>query len=112
MTTMRHVLLINPPITKRRNAKFPFAVLNLSAALDGQYTSSIIDGNIDRDFISTAMRTLEGGHADAIGVSVMGGPQLRTAIQLSTAVRARFPSIPIVWGGHFPTICAAACLAG
>ncbi len=22
-----------------------------------------------------------------------------------------FPQIPIIWGGHFPTICAAACLA-
>ena len=33
----RHVLLINPTITRRRNAQFPFAVLNLSAALDEKY---------------------------------------------------------------------------
>jgi radical SAM superfamily enzyme YgiQ (UPF0313 family) len=106
MTESRHILLINPTITSRRSARFPFAVLNLSAALDGRYASTIIDGNIDRDFVTTALRTLERGHIDAVGLSVMGGPQLRTAILASKAIRARFPSVPIIWGGHFPTICA------
>jgi anaerobic magnesium-protoporphyrin IX monomethyl ester cyclase len=106
----RHVLLINPTITRRRNAKFPFAVLNLSAALDEKYESSIIDGNVDRDFVSTALRALSNGHVEAVGISVMGGPQLRSAIPLSQAIRAHFPRIPIIWGGHFPTICAASAL--
>jgi anaerobic magnesium-protoporphyrin IX monomethyl ester cyclase len=110
MSIPRHILLINPTITKRRNAKFPFAVLNLSAALDEKYTSSIIDGNVDRDFVATTMRMLECGHIDGVGVSVMGGPQLRNAILVSRAIRARFPSTPIIWGGHFPTICAVASL--
>jgi radical SAM superfamily enzyme YgiQ (UPF0313 family) len=103
---VRRVLLINPTITGRRNARFPYAVLNLSAALDERYASTIIDGNVDRDFVSTAVRTVGSGHIDAVAVSVMGGPQLRAAIPVSQAIRARFPSIPIVWGGHFPTICA------
>jgi anaerobic magnesium-protoporphyrin IX monomethyl ester cyclase len=106
-----HVLLVNPTITSRRSARFPLAALNLSAALDGRYASSILDGNVDRDFVSTALAQIASGSVDAVGVSVMGGPQLRTAIALSQAVRARFPQIPIIWGGHFPTICAAACLA-
>jgi radical SAM superfamily enzyme YgiQ (UPF0313 family) len=106
----RHILLINPTITKRRSARFPFAVLNLAAALDGSYASTIIDGNVDPDFVSTAVGTLETGHIDVVGVSVMGGPQLRTAILVSRAIRARFPSIPIIWGGHFPTICAESSL--
>jgi anaerobic magnesium-protoporphyrin IX monomethyl ester cyclase len=106
-----HVLLVNPTITSRRSARFPLAALNLSAALDGRYTSSILDGNVDRDFVSTALTQIASGKVDAIGVSVMGGPQLRTAIALSQAVRARFPQIPIIWGGYFATICAAACLA-
>jgi hypothetical protein len=49
MTPARHILLINPTITSRRSARFPLAILNLSAALDGKYASSIIDGNVDRD---------------------------------------------------------------
>ena len=108
--TARHVLLINPTITSRRSARFPLAVLNLSAALDGAYTSSILDGNLDRDFISTALRTIGDGGVDAVGVSVMGGPQLRTAIRVSQAIRARYPATPIIWGGHFPSICAEPAL--
>ena len=111
MPQLRHILLVNPTITSRRSARFPLAALNLSAALDGRYTSTILDGNVDRDFVSTALKTIEAGTIDAMGVSVMGGPQLRTALALSQAVRARFPQLPIIWGGHFPTICAAACLA-
>ena len=110
MMKLKHILLINPTITSRRSARFPLAVLNLSAALDGRYASSIIDGNIDRDFVSTTLRTLEGGGVDAVGLSVMGGPQLRSAIAVSEAVRARFPQIPIIWGGHFPSICAESAL--
>jgi anaerobic magnesium-protoporphyrin IX monomethyl ester cyclase len=111
VSNLRQVLLVNPTITSRRSARFPLAALNLSAALDGRYRSTILDGNIDRDFVSTALNQIETGTIDAVGVSVMGGPQLRTAIALSQAVRARFPQVPIIWGGHFPTICAAACLA-
>jgi radical SAM superfamily enzyme YgiQ (UPF0313 family) len=106
----KHVLLVNPTITARRSARFPLAILNLSAALDGRYGSSLIDGNIDRDFVSTALRTIAGGRIDALGVSVMGGPQLVSAIALSKAVRHRFPKIPIIWGGHFPSICAEPAL--
>jgi len=42
--TAPRVLLVNPTITARRNARFPLAVLSLSAALDGKYSSTIIDG--------------------------------------------------------------------
>jgi anaerobic magnesium-protoporphyrin IX monomethyl ester cyclase len=110
MSESGHVLLVNPTITSRRSARFPLAVLNLSAALDGRYASSIIDGNIDRDFVATTMRTLATGRVDAVGLSVMGGPQLRSAILVSKAIRARFPAIPIIWGGHFPSICAEPAL--
>ena len=67
MKLLKHVLLINPTITSRRSARFPLAVLNLSAALDGSYTSSIIDGNIDRDFV--AMMTPH--HQGAIDMAVI-----------------------------------------
>ncbi len=49
------VLLVNPTITSRRSARFPLAALSLAAALDGRYTWSILDGNVDRDFVSTAL---------------------------------------------------------
>ncbi|HEY4210168.1 MAG TPA: radical SAM protein [Steroidobacteraceae bacterium] len=110
MRATKKVLLVNPTITSRRSARFPLAILNLAASLEGRYDSTLIDGNIDRDFISTAVKTVARGDIDAVGVSVMGGPQLRTAIALSQALRANAPSVPIVWGGHFPTICAEPAL--
>jgi anaerobic magnesium-protoporphyrin IX monomethyl ester cyclase len=110
MNVLKHILLINPTITSRRSARFPLAVLNLSASLDGFYASSIIDGNIDRDFVASTLDMLAAGGVHAVGMSVMGGPQLRSAIVVSRAIRARFPAIPIIWGGHFPSICAEAAL--
>ncbi|MGH8209994.1 MAG: cobalamin-dependent protein, partial [Steroidobacteraceae bacterium] len=105
MTASRRLLLINPTITKTRHARFPLAVMSLSAALEGKYDSTIIDGNIDRDFISTALRVVDAGAADSVGITVMGGPQLTSAIAVSKAVRQRRPDLPIIWGGAFPTVC-------
>jgi radical SAM superfamily enzyme YgiQ (UPF0313 family) len=106
----RHVLLINPTITARRNARFPLAVLSLAALLEERYTTTLLDGNVDRDFVASALRLLAEQPVDALGVTVMGGPQLRSAIALCTAVRARFPALPIIWGGAFPTNCPGAAL--
>jgi anaerobic magnesium-protoporphyrin IX monomethyl ester cyclase len=108
MMPTQRILLINPTITSRHHARFPLAVLNVSAALDGRYASTIIDGNVDRDFVATALRTISDGSVAAVGVTVMGGPQLRSAIAVSTAIRAKLPSLPIIWGGAFPTICPEA----
>lgn len=104
------VLLVNPTITSPRNARWPLAVLSLAAALEGRYPWRILDGNVDRDFIATALRIMAETPIRAVGLSVMGGPQLRSAIAASKAIRARFPAVPIVWGGAFPTNCPQAAL--
>src|SRR5262245_41063272 len=101
--SLRRILLINPTITSRRNARFPLAVMSLAASLEGRYATTIIDGNIDRSFVATALRTLSEQGVDAVGVTVMGGPQLPTAIAVSKAIRCNFPHIPIIWGGYYPT---------
>jgi anaerobic magnesium-protoporphyrin IX monomethyl ester cyclase len=110
MTALPRVLLINPTITSHRHARFPLAILSLSASLDGRHPSTIIDGNVDRDFISTAVRAVSDGSVGAVGVTVMGGPQLLSAIAVSKAIRKRLPAVPIIWGGAFPTVCPDAAL--
>lgn len=105
MTGLRRILLINPTITSRRSARFPLAVLSLATALEGRYSARIIDGNVDREFVATAARALREERVDAVGVTVMGGPQVPTAIAVSKAIRAATPKTPIIWGGYFPTIC-------
>ena len=85
-------------------------MLSLSTALEGKHSSTILDGNIDRDFVATAVRSVAEGSIDAIGVTVMGGPQLTSAIAVSKAIRAQAPKLPIIWGGAFPTVCPDATL--
>jgi radical SAM superfamily enzyme YgiQ (UPF0313 family) len=110
MSDTPRILLINPTITGKRHARFPLAVLSLSTALEGRYAPLILDGNIDRDFVSSAVRIIRDGSIAAVGVTVMGGPQLLSAIAVSKAIRASAPTLPIVWGGAFPTVCPEATL--
>ena len=102
---MRRILLINPTITKARHARFPLAVMSLATAVEHRYSTTIIDGNVDRNFIATARTALTEQVFDAVGVTVMGGPQIPTAAAVSKAIRAVSPKTPIIWGGYFPTIC-------
>ncbi|GAC1511944.1 MAG: hypothetical protein NVS1B6_18270 [Steroidobacteraceae bacterium] len=111
MTAPQRILLINPTITAQRHARFPLAVMSLSAALAGRHTATILDGNVDRDFVSSAVHAIDGGLIDCVGVTVMGGPQLTSAIAVSKAIRRRRPDVPIIWGGAFPTVCAEAAVS-
>ena len=43
-------------------------------------------------------------HYDAVGLTVMGGPQVQSAIDCSKVIRRASPATPIVWGGYFPTL--------
>jgi radical SAM superfamily enzyme YgiQ (UPF0313 family) len=108
--SQRRILLINPTITS--NPRFPLAVMNLATALKPHYGTRIIDGNVDRDFVATASAAVGSGEFSAVGISVMGGPQVPSAIAVSRAVRRAAPSLPIVWGGYFPTLCPDATLNG
>src|SRR3546814_10558886 len=82
MPHLPRILLINPTMTSRRSARFPLALLHLSAALDRTMAASsqIIDGNVARDFITATLRALESDRFDLVGITVMGGPQLAPAI--------------------------------
>jgi anaerobic magnesium-protoporphyrin IX monomethyl ester cyclase len=110
MSRPKRVLLINPTITARRHARYPLAVMSLEAALEGRHETTIIDGNIDRDFVATAARAVASGGIAAVGVTVMGGPQLRSAIAVSRAVKEQDAAVPVIWGGAFPTVCPDAAL--
>lgn len=111
MNRSPRTLLLNPTMTSRSSARFPLSLLNLAAELDKFGSSHIIDGNVDRDFVSAALRELDHGGFDAVGISVMGGPQVEPAIVASRSIRERFPRIPIVWGGYFPTLYTDTTLA-
>jgi anaerobic magnesium-protoporphyrin IX monomethyl ester cyclase len=102
--TPRSVLLLNPQVCKPHNARLPLSLLALGAALDGRYGYHLIDANVDRDPLTTAHALIARERISAIGVTVMPGPQVVDAVALSIALRAAHPSLPIVWGGYFPTL--------
>jgi radical SAM superfamily enzyme YgiQ (UPF0313 family) len=104
MSGAPRVVLANPAITSGRRARFPLSLLSMAAALEPARHAVLIDGNVCADASAATLAAIEHGDCAALGVSVMGGPQVRTAIDLSQAVRARHPRLPIVWGGYFPSL--------
>jgi anaerobic magnesium-protoporphyrin IX monomethyl ester cyclase len=104
------VLLVNPTITAASRARFPLSILSLAAALGDEYDVRLIDGNVQRETIPAALKSIEESPARAVGLTVMGGPQIAPAIALSRAIRDRHPELPIVWGGYFPTLYPQAAL--
>jgi anaerobic magnesium-protoporphyrin IX monomethyl ester cyclase len=110
MTAQSRILLINPQITSRRSARFPLSLLALAGSLEGKSQCTVIDGNIDRNYLATLRGLLTQERFDAVGVTVMGGPQVRSAIDTSLAVRDGSPGTPVIWGGYFPTLYPAVAL--
>jgi len=104
MSAHGRVLLVNPTITSRRHARFPLSLMTMAAAIEGSHDSTLIDGNMDRDTVRSVCDALVRRPFDAVGITVMGGPQVATAIAVSKAVRRTRPDLPIVWGGYFPTL--------
>jgi anaerobic magnesium-protoporphyrin IX monomethyl ester cyclase len=104
MTARARVLLVNPRITSRRSARFPLSVLALAGSLQATCDCRIIDGNVDADYLTTLRRALIDEGFAAVGLTVMGGPQVATAIAASRVIRDASPPTPIIWGGYFPSL--------
>ncbi len=102
MSAGGNLLLVNPAITSRRRARFPLSLLNISAALP-EYSCTLVDGNVG-DAVAQTRAALRSRNYTAAGITVMGGPQVATAIEVSRALRALEPRLPIVWGGYFPSL--------
>ena len=107
---MANILLINPRIISDSKARFPLSLLTLAASFEGRHSVRIVDGNKEPDGVGAVLRALGEQRFDAVGVTVMGGPQVRTAIAVSQAVRTASPRTPIIWGGYFPTLYRDAAL--
>jgi anaerobic magnesium-protoporphyrin IX monomethyl ester cyclase len=96
------VLLINPRTGK--SGGLPLSLLHLGAVLEGRRPWEIVDGNRERDPVRSALDRLAARPHALVGVTVMPGPQVLPAIEISAAIRRAHPAVPIVWGGYFPTL--------
>jgi radical SAM superfamily enzyme YgiQ (UPF0313 family) len=104
------ILLFHPRSTKPKNRRMPLSVLYLAAALEGREEYEIVDGNADPDPWSTIDSLMATRRVELFGVSVMPGPQLRQAVEVSRAVREKYSRVPIVWGGYFASLYTQATL--
>ncbi|MEE8586621.1 MAG: cobalamin B12-binding domain-containing protein, partial [Acidobacteriota bacterium] len=100
----KKVILVNPHMSSPRSVRLPLSLLALGAVLEGRHDYQIVDGNLDSQAAETTVQAVEEGDAALVGLTVMPGPQVAPAIEISRAVRAAHPEVPIVWGGYFSTL--------
>src|SRR5208337_4842813 len=96
------VILIYPPYTGPPLGA-PLCLLSLaSPLLEAGFRVSLIDGAIHSELESTVVRELDG--ALCLGISVLTGPMIGSAIRVSRMVRRVKPDLPIVFGGWHPSL--------
>jgi anaerobic magnesium-protoporphyrin IX monomethyl ester cyclase len=100
------IVLLHPRATKPKNRRFPLAALAIAAVIEGKEEYAIVDGNIDNDPGGSMDRIVRASGAEMLAVSVMPGPQMAAAIPLCKEFRKKYPKVPIVWGGYFPSLYA------
>ena len=104
------IILFNPRATRPRNRRFPLSVMALAAVLEGRENYQIVDGNVDENSTATILKIVANNHVELLGVSVMPGPQMASAVAACREIRERHPKLPIVWGGYFPSTYTDAAL--
>lgn len=104
------IILFNPRATKPRNRRFPLSVMALAAVLEGREDYRIVDGNLDENPTQTILDLIRQNNVELLGVSVMPGPQMASAIVACKEIRDRHAKLPIVWGGYFPSTYTDAAL--
>jgi anaerobic magnesium-protoporphyrin IX monomethyl ester cyclase len=104
------IILFNPRATKPRNRRFPLSVMALAAALEAREEYQIVDGNVDDNPTETILELIRRNNVELLGVSVMPGPQMASAIFSCKEIRRQCPKLPIVWGGYFPSTYTDAAL--
>ncbi|HVD96653.1 MAG TPA: radical SAM protein [Cytophagaceae bacterium] len=99
---MKKVLLFNPRSAPTK-PRIPNSILQVAAALNGQYECVLVDGNMELDPWIKINKYLEEGKVGYVGFTVMPGPQLKQAIPYSKKIRTLYPEVKIIWGGYFPS---------
>jgi hypothetical protein len=104
------ILLVNPRATRPENRRFPLSVMAVGAGLPDDVSWKIVDGNLPGLEVVTSVSALVerqealGDPVIAVALTVMPGPQLVSAVPISKALKARWPAIPIIWGGNFGSL--------
>jgi len=105
------IVLFNPWSTPSSKKPLPMSLLAIGSMLEGEFDYRMVDGNLEADAVGAILAIEEKVRISAIAVTVMPGPQLRAAVLACRQLKRMLPSVPIVWGGYFPSQHADACLS-
>src|SRR4051812_42816082 len=105
------IVLFNPWSTPSAKKPLPMSLLAVGSMLEGEFDYQIVDGNLEADPVGVIVNLAKTARVSAIAVTVMPGPQLRAAVMCCRQIKRLLPSVPIVWGGYFPSQHADACLS-
>ncbi len=100
--TANKILLFNPRSADRKYS-IPNSIMNIAASVEGLYDWIIVDGNREEDPYIRIKSLLSAGTYKYIGFTVMPGPQVKQAVQISRQIKQEFPHTVMMWGGYFPT---------
>jgi radical SAM superfamily enzyme YgiQ (UPF0313 family) len=103
MSTRPRLVLFNPTNAEHPKRVLPMSLLALAAVFEDIADWEIVDGNLEQDPAGALDRAIRDVPADMLAMTVMPGPQLKQAVPLTRDLKRRYPQLPIVWGGYFPT---------
>jgi len=100
------ILLVNPLVGDdyeftRENRPLPLGLLSACSLLTGEFDVRVLDERMENPDPFLSSGQLRGGLC--VGIHVMGGPQILTALDVSRRIKAS-ADVPVVWGGVFPTL--------
>ncbi|HWB86678.1 MAG TPA: radical SAM protein [Bryobacteraceae bacterium] len=98
------ILFLNARATKPKNRRFPLSILAIAAMIEGREEYSIVDGNFDPAPTKSLDQIMQRTPARLLAATVMPGPQMAATIPVCRAFREKYPDVPIVWGGYFPSL--------
>ncbi len=97
------IILLNPR-SAEHNRRIPLSLLTVGAGLEGREEYQIIDENLERNTEQMVIHSIRTKGTEYVGLTVMPGPQLVRAIQISKHIKRVSPATCIIWGGTFPGI--------
>ena len=101
------IVLFNPRATSPGKQPLPLSLMSLAAVLEARGDHWVlVDGNLVGDpaaEIVARLATVPRTGTALLAVTVMPGPQLTQAVAVCRRVKEELRSVPIVWGGYFPT---------
>lgn len=106
MSSRSRIILYNP---RAEFFTMPLALLSIGSALDPRrYEVIIVDGRMEGDPAGRVLPLLD--DALCLGVTVLTGAPIRDALQVTRAAKARYPQLPVIWGGWHPSLFSRECL--